>query len=152
MREQLDRDKIRASLARELDNLQADFDCVIADMNALGSTAAVAGQEEARAQDYKALEFKGAMVQQQLTAYKKLILHADYCDHYITINEGCHKSTSARIDKIAEAIKPFTEIKRDFMGIGNVGSMGKKAVAKFIEWGAIFAIFKYLIDAAKAVT
>ena len=117
MREQLDRDKIRASLGRELENLQKDFDCVISDMNALGSTVAVAGKEEARAQAYEALEFKGAMVQQQLTAYKKLILHADYCDHYITINEGCHKVTGLRIDKIDAAIKPFTEIKRDFMGI-----------------------------------
>ena len=139
-----DRNKIKIRLETELRRLRDDLNSVIESLNRLGSTAAPAGEEERRAEEYKALEFKGSMVQMQLTLYEIVISHAEYCDNYIGLNDECHKGHSKTIRDLKDKIKPFTDIKRDFLGVANLASLAKKSPLKFVEWGAILAAAKYL--------
>ena len=148
MHNQIDRDKIKHELERHYKNALEDRESVISDMNKLGSTTAIAGQEAQRAEEYRQLEFKGAMVQQSITLFKQLIIHAEYCDYKIIENDNCHKATNSRISGVESSVKPLLEVKRDFLGIANLTTMVKKSPLKMIEWGAIIWIAKhlYLID------
>jgi antirestriction protein ArdC len=107
-----DKEQIRKDLEGLAKTLSEDLEFMKAALTKLGAT--VSTNEDQRAKEYKALEFSASIVKQNLDIVKRLIVHAEYCDWYISENEKCHKNNildySSKIKILEDEIK---EIKKD---------------------------------------
>lgn len=107
-------------------------------------TLAVSGAQDKSPQEANMIVYKASIVELIIKLSWLTINQAEYCDYYIDKNEGCHKAHLDELKKIRESIKPFIEVKRDFMGIANINAIFKKSPFKLLEWSALIAAAKYL--------
>jgi len=121
-----DKEQIRKDLEGLAKTLVEDLDGYKVSLTKLGAT--VSEDESQRAKEYKTLQFNASMVQQSLDIVKRLIVHAEYCDWYISENEKCHKNNildysskikilQDEIEDIKKDIEPLEKIQNGVNGI-----------------------------------